>query len=169
MRRALVAVALALGGCGEAVDFEGEADVPDGYATYSGQGVSFAHPELSRTEDDKKLLFGDPTAFVELRVREGEARTPRDFDVYLRSFTTIGETLGKAKLDITEQDVPGADDARLIKVKSPPKRGANAKELTSRILIVDRGDDVIQLSAGTQAGSEKKVDADAVISSFRLR
>ena len=41
---AVTTAALVLTGCGGS-DFDGEADVPDGYATYRGEGVTFVHPE----------------------------------------------------------------------------------------------------------------------------
>ena len=43
-RHLAVFAVLCLGGCGGS-DFEGDVDVPDGYATYKGNGVSFVHPE----------------------------------------------------------------------------------------------------------------------------
>ena len=166
MRRALpLLAALMIAGCGQAVDFEGDPEIPDGYATYSGQGLSFAHPKLPQKADDEVITFGDPTAFVELRVRADEP----DFDGYVDSYVVIAENIGKAKVKVTRQEVPRADDARLLEITAPPKKGGNEKELTTRALIVDRGTDVILLTAGAQEGSEAKVDPDAVISSFRLR
>jgi hypothetical protein len=166
MRRVLaLAGALLVAGCGKAIEFAGDPEIPDGYATYSGQGFSFAHPKLPQKADDEVLTFGDRAAFVELRVRTDEP----DFEDYVHSYVTIAESVGNAEVETTRQEVPRAQDARLLEITSPPKAGANEKELSSRVLIVDRGDDVILLAAGTQEGSEEKVDADAVISSFRLR
>ncbi len=162
MRRALIFVALALGGCGEAVDFSGDAEVPDGYKTYEGEGVSFAHPDFPQTDDGKRLRFGDEKAFVELRVAEGEGATPRDFRIYVDSYVTLAIHAGDSKVDVTEQEVPRTDEARLLKVDGP-------EGLDSRILVVDRGDDVILLSAGTRSGASETVDAEAVIQSFRVR
>ena len=162
MRRALLLAALVLSGCGQAVDFSGDADVPGGYETYEGQGVSFAHPKLPQTADDDRLRFGDEEAFVELRVAAGEAKTPRDFDVYVRSYVALAEGDGGADVEVTEQEVPRSDDARLLEV-------AGREGLESRILLVDRGDDVILLSAGSRDAGREKVDAEAVVSSFRLR
>lgn len=169
MRRAAILLGLLLAGCGEAVDFSGDAQVPDGYETYSGQGVSFAHPKLPEKADDRRVVFGGPEAFVELRVSPGKGNGSRGLEVYVRSYVAIAEGVGKAKVETTEQEVPGADGARLLEITSPPKAGANAKELTSRVLVVDRGPDIVQLSAGTQEGSQDKVDAGAVVASFRLR
>ena len=159
---ATIVTALVLAGCGEAVDFAGDPDVPEGYETYTGQGVSFAHPKLSRNADDDRLTFGDERDFVELRVEAGEAATPRDFEVYVRSYVALAEGPGRGEAEVTEQEVPRADAARLLAVTGP-------EGLESRILVVDRGDDVILLSAGRRSGSRDSVDADAVISSFRLR
>ena len=161
-RAAVIAAALLVGACGQGRGFSGDPEVPEGYRTYSGQGVSFAHPDLSQTADDKRLRFGDENAFVELRVAQGEAATERDFDLYVRGYVTLAEAAGDAKVKNTEQEIPRADAARLLEVTAP--RG-----LESRILLVDRGDDVILLSAGTRTGSREKVDADAVVASFRLR
>ena len=162
MRRALAILALALAGCGEAADFSGDAEVPGGYETYEGQGVSFAHPKLPESDDGKRLRFGDDKAFVELRVAGGEAATARDFRIYVDSYVVLARHAGDSEVDVTEQEVPGADAARLMKVTGP-------QGLESRVLLVDRGDDVILLSAGTRAGAGAPVDADAVIESFRLR
>jgi hypothetical protein len=157
MRIALVLALLLLGGCGQAVDFGGDPDVPDGYETYSGMGVSFAHPKLPQQADDDKVRFGDENAFVELRVAGNERLEP-----YVRSYVALAEGAGRATVDVTEQEVPKADGARLLEVKAP-------KGLESRILIVARGGDVLLLSAGGRGAAREKVDADAVISSFRLR
>lgn len=161
MRRALVILVVAVGGCGEAADFGGDPEVPSGYGTYEGQGLSFAHPRLPKTDDGERLRFGDEKAFVELRVAEGEAATPRDFRIYVDSYVTLARHAGDSEVDVTEQQVPRADAARLMKVTGP-------QGLKSRVLLVDRGDDVILLSAGTRAGASESVDADAVVQSFRL-
>lgn len=150
MKRAAVLAALLLAGCGGA-------EVPDGYLTYSGQGVSFAHPDLPRKADEDRLVFGDEAAFVELRVKPGE-----EFETYVRSYVALAEGAGGAKLEIEERDVEKADAARLLKVEG-------REGLESRVLLVDRGDDVVLLSAGTRSGSRGEVDADAVVDSFRLR
>ena len=162
MRRAALALALLLAGCGGGVDFEGDPDVPGGYATYSGQGVFFAHPDLPQRADDERVRFGDEDAFVELRVDAGKAATARDFEVYERGYVALAEGAGRAEVEASEQDVPKAGAATLLKVKGP-------KGLESRVLLVDRGDDVILLSAGTRSGEREAVDADAVIATFRLR
>ena len=162
MRRALLLGALLLAGCGQAVDFSGDADVPEGYETYSGQGLSFAHPKLPQKADDDRITFGDEKDFVELRVAAGEAATERDFRIYLDGYVTLARHAGDSEVEVTEQEVPKADAARLLEVTGP-------QGLESRVLVVDRGDDVILLSAGKRSGSAGKVDADAVISSFRLR
>ena len=47
---ALLAATLAAG-CGGGGDLTGEADVPDGYTTFEGAGVSFAHPEGWRVQE----------------------------------------------------------------------------------------------------------------------
>ena len=163
MKRVLVILALALGGCGQAVDFSGDPEVPGGYETYEGEGVSFAHPDLPQSAEDDTVTFGDRRDFVQLRVAAGEAATERDFRIYVDGYVTVARHAGKSEVEMTEQDVPKADGARLLEVTEGPDG------LESRVLVVDRGDDVILLSAGRRSGSRDKVDADAVISSFRLR
>jgi hypothetical protein len=167
MRRVLLLAALALAGCGDAPDFSGEPEIPSGYATFAEQGVSFARPKgLPETRQEARIRFGDRTAFVELTVRRGKGE---DFDGYVHSIVTLAEALGKSKVEETEQEVPGAQAARMLEIVSPPKKGANAEELHSRVLIVRRGPDILMLGAGAEMGSEEKVDAEAVIASFRLR
>src|SRR5688572_23722416 len=108
-------VALAVPGCGGS-DFEGEADVPDGYATYRGDGVPFIHPQgwKPATKDLGKnitqVLFQDPDA------GEGDAAVSLTiqpdvgdrFDAQLESERKVLETGTGAGVTQDEVDVPGA-------------------------------------------------------------
>ena len=155
MRRSFALLTLALGliaaSCGQSVDFSEKADIPGSFKLYeSPSGVSFAVPKAlgeAKPVDGDTVRFGDETAFVELQTRAGKGD---GFEGYVRSYETVATTLGKAKVEITEQEVPGAEAARLFEIVSPPKKNANAAELRSRVLIVRRGGDVLVLSAGTQ-------------------
>ena len=103
---------------------------------------------------------------MELLTRAGKGD---GFEGYVRSYETVATTLGKAKVEITEQEVPGAEAARLFEIVSPPKKNANAAELRSRVLIVRRGGDLLVLSAGTQEDAKTTFDPDTVIVSFRIK
>ena len=65
---------LALPGCGGDDGFDGNADVPDGYATYRGEGVTFVHP--AELEADRRV--SSSKGLTEVRFQEaGSRRRPR--------------------------------------------------------------------------------------------
>ena len=68
-------VALAWSGCGGA-PFSGTPDVPDGYATYRGEGVSFVHPASWRPRTRSlgqgiaEIRFADPQGLSLIHISE---------------------------------------------------------------------------------------------------
>lgn len=166
---AMLLAALALPGCGGS-DFEGEADVPDGYATYRGDGVSFVHPEgWEATERDlgkgiTEVRFQDPTAAgdgdaaVSLTVQPDVGDR---FDAMLDSERAVLESAGGAGVSQDEVDVPGARKAYRSKIESD---GAASEAID--VLAPDGRH--IALAAGGPDDQSDAVDAGAVVASFRL-
>jgi hypothetical protein len=155
----------ALLGCG-GPDFEGEVDVPDGYATYRGNGVTFIHPAAwePTTRDLGKgiteVRFQDPAgdeagAAVSLTVQPGVGDR---FDAMLDSEREVLETAGGADVAQDEVDVPGARKAYRSTIE--------ADASTSKALDVLAPDGRhLALAAG---GDGDALDVDAVIASLRL-
>jgi hypothetical protein len=110
----LPAVVLLLVGCGGS-DFEGEIDVPDGYETYSGNGVSFVHPAAwapttrALTARVTEIRFQDPetddpnAAAVSFTMQDDVADR---FDAMLDSRRELLETTRDAKVSQEAVDVP---------------------------------------------------------------
>lgn len=178
MRRlALLAVAAALAGCGKGGDFSGDVTVPDGYATYRGDGVSFVHPSAFRQErlpqeaGDTEIRFIDPRAkgefvpYVTFRVKRGQGE---EFEGYVDSLATVFKTLGEAEIEAADVEVPGADTARRLDVEAPPKQGGNKTTIRSSTLVVRAGNDLYSISAGGPEDLEGRVDAEAIVESLRL-
>src|SRR5687768_6835054 len=88
-RTAVVAAVLGLGACG-GEKIGGSVEVPDGYETYKGEGVSFAYPKgMRRTEQrlpsGARLVRlvgaaagGRPSAYVNFTVRPADAEVFED-------------------------------------------------------------------------------------------
>jgi ABC-type glycerol-3-phosphate transport system substrate-binding protein len=153
----------ALLGCG-GPSFEGQVDVPDGYATYRGNGVSFIHPAAWKptTRDLGKgiteVRFQDPAAddaAVSLTVQPGVGDR---FDAMLDSEREVLETTGGADVSQDEVDVPGARKA----YRSTIETGSAASQAVDVLMTDGRH---LALAAG---GDHDELDVDAVITSLRL-
>lgn len=161
---ALLIAALALPGCGGS-DFEGKPDVPDGYATYRGNGVSFVHPAAwkpTTTELGKgvtEVRFQDPAAkgaaAVSLTVQPGVGDR---FDAVLDSEREVLETTAGADVSQDEVDVPGARKAYRSTIETD---AATSKAVD--VLAPDGRH--LALAAG---GDDDALDVDAVVASLRL-
>jgi hypothetical protein len=161
-------LALALPGCGGS-DFEGEADVPEGYATYRGEGVSFIHPAAWKpaTHDLGKgitqILFQDPGA------EEGDAAVSLTvqpdvgdrFDAQLESERAVLESGTGAGVSQDEVDVPGATKAYRSTIEAE-----DAASEAVDVLVPDGRH--IALAAGAPADQPDALDAGAIVSSLRL-
>ena len=171
-----VGAALALAGCG-GESIGGDVEVPDGYGTFKGDGVSFVHPAEMRRESQElpsgaRLVrlsgpaAGDrPTAYVNFTVR------PEDAEVFMdvvRTTRRVFEQSSKAKVSETEVDVEGADDARRLSIDTPAGSGRPRPE-TAEMLLVRDGKRVLILAAGRQEGRPTRLDEAAVVESFRLQ
>jgi hypothetical protein len=165
----LVLVALALPGCGGS-DFDGDADVPDGYATYRGEGVTFVHPEgwkpatrelgkgITEVRFQDPAAAGEGDAAVSLTVQPGVGDR---FDAQLESERTVLETTGGAGVTQDEVDVPGARKAYRSKIESD----GSASEAVDVLAPDGRH---IALAAGGPDGQSDALDAGAVVDSLRL-
>ncbi len=161
--------ALALPGCGGS-DFEGEADVPDGYATYRGEGVSFVHPASWRPKANDlgkgitEIRFQDPAA-----AGDGDAAVALTiqpdvgdrFDAQLDSERTVLESTGGAGVTQDEVDVPGASKA----YRSTIEADGSASEAVDVLAPDGRH---IALAAGGPDGQADALDAAAIVNSLRL-
>jgi hypothetical protein len=166
---ALLLAALAVPGCGGA-DVEGEADVPDGYATYRGEGVSFVHPEGWKATERElgkgitEVRFQDPAAAgagdaaVSLTVQPDVGER---FDAMLESERAVLESAGGAGVSQDEIDVPGARKAYRSTIESD---GAASEAID--VLAPDGRH--IALAAGGPDDQSDAVDAGAVVDSLRL-
>ena len=164
----LLLAVLALPGCGGS-DFEGEADVPDGYASYRADGVSFVHPEgWQPTERElgkgiTEVRFQDPAA-----AGEGDAAVSLTvqpdvgdrFDAMLESERAVLASTG-AGVSQDEVEVPGARKAYRSKIESD---GAASEAVD--VLAPDGRH--IALAAGGPDDQEDAVDAAKVVDSLRL-
>jgi hypothetical protein len=165
--------ALAVTGCGDS-SFEGEVDVPDGYATYRGEGVSFVHPagwepttrELS--DGVTEIRFQDPAAAgadapaVSLTMREGVGDR---FDALLDSQRELLQTAGDATVAQEEVDVPGARKALRSRIELP---GSGSPSTSEAVDVLTPDGRHLALAAGAPDDEQDAVDAGAVVGSLRL-
>jgi hypothetical protein len=162
-------VTLALLSCGGDDGFEGKADIPDGYAIYRGNGVSFVHPAAwePTTRELKEGLTevrfqdagsGDAAPAVSLTVQAGVGDR---FDDVLDSERDVLEAAGGAKVTQDEIDVPGARKA----YRSTIETDAARSEAVDVLLPDGRH---VALAAGAPEGEGDALDVDAVIGSLRL-
>jgi hypothetical protein len=165
-----VLIALLIAGCGGGADFEGDVEVPEGYSTYRGEGVSFVHPagwepeprELSGGVSEIRFLPPDAAGAnapaVSLTFQDGVGDR---FDALLDAQRELLETAGDATVAQEDAEVPGASKAYRSRIELP--------EATSEAVDVLTPDGRhIALAAGAPDGQSDAVDADAVVTSFRL-
>jgi hypothetical protein len=156
---------LALAGCGGG--FDGDVDVPDGYATYRGAGVSFVHPADWRMTS-RSLGHGITEVRFEGRDAKGAAISftaqpgvGARFDGQLESERTVLESTGGAKVSREDVDVPGARKAVRSTIES--------SDASSRAVDVLGADGRhLALAAGGPDGGLGELDPGAVIESLRL-
>jgi hypothetical protein len=162
MRLAALVPALAVvAGCGGA-----GSGVPDGYVTYRGDGVSFAHPEGWRAttrslgHDVTQVRLEDPAVAgpaISLTVQPGVGER---FDAQLEGELSVLEEAGGADVDRRPVEVPGAEKAVRSTIGSPGARGEAVDVLT-------RDGSHVALAAGGPEG-QRAVDAAAVVESLRV-
>jgi hypothetical protein len=166
-------IAALLAGCG-GDELSGEADVPDGYSLYRGEGVSFAHPDAFEAEAKtnangiKEITLRDPAsddgAWILLTVAPERGD---DIEPLARSVRVATESVFKGEVaDEREVDVAGATAARRLDARLPSRSGAEfARE---SLLVLAPDERFYILSATVPESGEAAIDRDAVIRSFRL-
>ena len=168
-----------LASCGGGDDFSGDADVPDGYKTFSTAGISFAYPEdwevAERTDADGAPAVEitppgkaeTPYGLIQLSISPGAGER---FQSLADQRRIVIRDVNNAKIESDEAvEIPGAKEALHAATVTPPGRGTDPIEVRSDSLDVlrDNGDVVVLTAAAPQReGSE--FDTEAVVSSFRL-
>ena len=149
--------------------------MPDGYAVYRGEGVSFAHPKGFKAETQvepngiTQIKLRDPAAgggaFVNLTIAPDRGE---DIEPLARSVRVATESIFKGKAsDEREVKVEGAIAARRMDIEQPGRDGAPATERRDLpVLAPDHR--FIVLAAGAPSTTADAIDRDAVIDSFRL-
>jgi hypothetical protein len=160
---------LALAGCGGS-GFDGDVDVPDGYATYRAGDVSFVHPagwrptRRSLGHGITEVRFQDPAAqgaapaAISFTTQAGAGER---FERQLESERSVLESIGDAKVSREDVDVPGATKAVLSTIESS---GASSRAVD--LLAADGRH--LALAAGGPDGGLGELDPQAVIESLRL-
>jgi hypothetical protein len=174
---ALAAAAL-LAGCGGG-DLSGDPDVPSGYKTFKGAGVTFAYPgdwQVAQRTDADGVPFVEitppdkaktPYGLVQLTI---DPKAGERFDSLADQRRVAARSVADTKIDSDEAvDVEGAEKALRAKSTTPAGRGNDPVEVKSDSLDVLRsnGDVVVLVAAAPQRGGGG-LDPEAVISSFRL-
>jgi hypothetical protein len=173
------AVLLVGAGCGGS-DFSGKADVPAGYKTYHGDGVSIAYPkdwQVHRRSDS------DGGSSVRITPHD-QGKTPYGLillvaspDAEKRYANTVKgrravmKAVTKAKIDSDEEvDLPGAKEAHRLTATAPPRAGTDPVEIRSDSLDVlrDNGDTLTVVAAAPQRKGDDDIDPKAVVDSLRL-
>ena len=162
----LLLVVLVFAACGG-----GEAETPDGYATYDGKRAGFAHPrgwEAKPSGDGAivrpaGLADDAPGPTIELQ----DFTLDQDFDDFVEQSNAVVETLissrdGERK--DYDADPEGADEsvAREVNLKGIDGKPYRTVSVTARV-----GERVLSLSVS--ARPQDKLDIDGVIASLRLK
>jgi hypothetical protein len=165
----------ALAGCG-GDDQAGSADIPEDYALYRGEGVSFAHPAGFEAETKtnangvKEITLKDPEAgddapYVHLTIAPDRGD---DIDPLARSVRVATESIFKGEVsDEREVDVDGATAARRVDIRQPARDGTEFERESLLVLAPDERFYI--LSAAAPESDDDAIDRDAVIRSFRLQ
>ena len=176
VRLIMAAMLVLVAGCGGGDDLSGKPAVPEGYAVYRGEGVSFAHPKGFKAETQTnpngitQIRLSDPAAagggaFVNLTIAPDRGE---DIEPLARSVRVAAESIFKGEAsDEREVKVEGAIAARRMDIEQPGRDGA--PDTKRRDLLVLAPDErFIILAAGAPSATADAIDRDAVISSFRL-
>lgn len=179
----LIAIVVTLtAGCGGGGgDLTGEAKVPEGYATFSDLGVTFAYPKgwkvtrVPPTGDEFPTIkitdpgeTATPGALIQLVITPGAGKR---FDSIVDQQRVIVETVNKGKIDSQDEiDVDGASKALRQHQTTPARPGStDPVEVKATTLdIVTAGGDVVGFGAAAPQRGTPAFDPDVVADSFRL-
>lgn len=185
MRTALVLAllsSLALAACGGEEgggDLTGEVAVPEGYARYSGSGISFVHPsgwnvdERTDAKGVPSVEVTDPNAsatpgpLIRLTVNPGAGAR---FDSLVEQRRVVVEQANGGEVESEEEvALAGAKKALRTSTRTPAKTGTDPVEVTSAALDVLRENgDVVVFTAATPQRDGSSLDQEAVVGSFRF-
>ncbi len=174
----LTAAALLLAACGGGRELSGKPEIPAGYATYQGAGVSFAYPEGWKLDTSETATGGTeveitrpgqtatPGPLIRLAVEKGAG--PR-FESFADQRRFIIRDINDAEIESDEAvELEGAEQALALEARLPPRRGTDPVEVQSRSLDIRRGEDIVVFSVAAPQRDEAGLDPDAVLASFRL-
>ena len=181
-RRALLLPALLAlaAGCGGGDELAGKAEVPEGYTTYRGDGVSLAYPKRWQVHTRKD---SDGGSSVRITPRS-QAKTPsglillvaspdaeKRFANNVKGRRAVMRQVSKAKIESDEEvDVPGTKEAHRLTATAPPRAGTDPVEIKSDSLdlLRDNGDTLTVVVAAPQRDGDDELDPEAVVGSLRL-
>lgn len=175
----LAAAALLLTACGGGEELSGEPEVPEGYTTYRGAGVSFAYPEGWQVEEPRTAAGAPevtitppdqsvtPTGIILLSVKPGAGDR---FESLADQRRVVIRAANGGKLESDEPvELEGAQRALRLQTRTPPGQGTDPVEVRSQSLDVLRPNgDVVTLIAAAPQRDDVGLDPAAVVSSFRL-
>jgi hypothetical protein len=169
-----ITIAALLAGCG-GEELAGDPEVPQGYALYRGEGVSFAHPNGLEAETKtnangiKEVTLRDPeggdeAAYVHLTIAPDRGD---DIEPLARSLRVATESIFDGEVsDEREVDVDGATAARRLDARQPARNGTVFERESLLVLAPDERFYI--LSAIVPESDGDALDRGAVIRSFRL-
>ena len=172
-----LALALALAGCGGGEKLSGPAEVPEGYTTYRGEGVSFAYPAGWKVQPRRTGNGGaevmiipfeagpTPTPAIQFRVEPGAGER---FDSFVEQVRTVVDVSGGTTESDEPVDIAGAEEARRSRTVTPPKMGGAPVGIRSEGLEVRRESDILTFVAAAPQREGTGLDPAVVVSSFRI-
>jgi hypothetical protein len=167
-----------LSGCGGGGALEGE--VPAGYVTFRGEGVTFAHPpgwqpERQPFPEGAEVFFAPPSPgpepFAQIALRVERGFTPDKFESRIDQVRSGLVQFDSAEIVSDEEvDVEGAQIAFRSVIEVPPGPGTGPLAVRSTIvdLLTDGGALVSLAVPVPEREGEEPVDAEAVLSSLRV-
>lgn len=168
-----------LSSCGGS-DFSGDPTIPDGYKTYSADGISFAYPGdwqvAERTDqegapvveitppDKSKTPYGLISVLVSPKAGDR-------FESLVDQSRIVVRDVNNGKIDSDESvDIPGAKKALRSTATVPADQGSDPVEVKSDNLdLVRDNDDVVNLTVAAPQRDGQDFDPAAVVDSFRLK
>ncbi|MDP9385971.1 MAG: hypothetical protein M3P50_12225 [Actinomycetota bacterium] len=174
----LTAAAVLLAACGGGRELSGKARIPEDYATYQGAGVSFAYPKGWKVEERQTAAgatevritrpgqTATPGPLIRLAVEKGAG--PR-FESFADQRRVVIRDANGGKIESDEAvEVEGAEQSLSLETRYPPRQGSDPVEVRTESLDVQRGEDIVTLTAAAPQRDDAGLDPEAVVSSFRL-
>ena len=168
-----------LSSCGGS-DFSGDPKVPDGYKTYSADGISFAYPgdwQVARRTDQEGAPVVEITPPDKSKTPYGlisvlvSPKAGDRFESLVDQSRIVVRDVNNGKIDSDESvDIPGAKKALRSTATVPADQGSDPVEVKSDNLdLVRDNDDVVNLTVAAPQRDGQDFDPAAVVDSFRLK